>query len=186
MPLWVKMDVILCISVRFVLKLLGHALLLLAGGAYLGFTFVYIFEYDDGIFDISGLEVVAILLFSALLYRHYQYCMRFKSSLWSSISRPLYAFGWLAIVVGIPVITYVYVQNELSRPLEYFETSEGKLLDWFLTLAVLYLSAPCSLKQDDKVDTQSADEPAEQEASPAQNDMPASESFINSSQETMK
>ena len=147
MPVWVKLDALLCLSIGFLLKLTGRGILLLTGAGYLGLQMYGVFEYGDGLFDLSTLEVIALLLFAALIYRHYNYCKRFNSSFWSGLSRPVYAFGWLAFIIGTPLIVFVVIQTELNRSLDIFETSEIKLVEWFLNLVVLYLSAPCSLKQ---------------------------------------
>lgn len=160
MSLWLKIDAVLCISLGFLLKLTGHTLLLLIGAAGLVFTIVGVFEHGDGLFDISGLEVVGLLLFAGLMYRHYRYCKLFRSSFRTSILRPLYAFGWYTLITGIPIICYWIIQSELNRPFRLFETSEIKLLDWMFTLVVLYISAPCKLTSvsDTRAEAKEADQ----------------------------
>ena len=186
MPIWVKIDSVLCFCIGFIFKLIGHAIVLLTGTAYLGLIMAGIFEYGDGIYDISTLEVISILLFFALLYRHYSYCQRFKANLWSSISRPLYAFGWQALIFGIPLITYAVVQYKLGRTLNIYETSEVKILIWAINLIVLYLSAPCILRQKnrDQTDTQTIHEAAKEEPDLVEEDMNSTD--WNNAQEVVK
>lgn len=137
----------LCIMLGW-LKYLG---LWLLGLVLLLASFSKIFEYSEGLADVSWHEWAFLLLMPLLLWRHISYCQYFSTGLWSGLSRLLIAQGLLGVLLffGIGLLMAILVLGE------YFDDSDltfgqenpfVKLVEYGLILLAVYLAAPVSKK----------------------------------------
>lgn len=120
-----------------------------------------IFEYDEGLADISWHEWGFLLLLPLLLWRHARYCQCFAIGFWRGLSRLLIFQGILGIVTlsGTGLLVALLLESEsLDSFLRYMAQGDpiSELVGYGLTLLVVYLAAPAS-----------AGSPASQQAAPA-------------------
>lgn len=148
----------LCIMLGW-LKYLG---LWLLGLVLLLGSFSEIFEYSEGLADVSWHEWGFLLLMPLLLWRHISYCQYFSTGLWSGLSRLLIAQGLLGVLFFFATGLIV----ELLASGEHFDSADlffgqqspfEKLVEYGLTLLAVYLAAPVStvaLSENQKVSAQ--------------------------------
>lgn len=137
----------LCIMLGW-LKYLG---LWLLGLVMLVASFLMIFEYGEGLADISWHEWGFLLLLSLLLWRHVSYCQYFSIGLWNGLSRLLIAQGVLGVlsyfIIG-SLLSLVMASEHLDSFLFSLaqENPIEKLVEYGLILLAVYLAAPVSKK----------------------------------------
>lgn len=135
----------LCIMLGW-LKYLG---LWLLGLVMLVASFLMIFEYGEGLADISWHEWGFLLLLSLLLWRHVSYCQYFSIGLWNGLSRLLIAQGLLGVLLffGIGLLMAILASGEYFDDSDLTFAQENpfvKLVKYGLTLLVVYLATPVS------------------------------------------
>lgn len=137
----------LCIMLGW-LKYLG---LWLLGLVMLLASFSKIFEYSEGLADVSWHEWAFLLLMPLLLWRHISYCQYFSTGLWSGLSRLLIAQGLLGVLYffGIGLLMAILVLGEYVDGSDLTFGQENpfvKLVEYGLILLAVYLAAPVSKK----------------------------------------
>ena len=142
LPIRILLDTFMSRFIKFALRSFV-ALTLAAGGVlYVALFIIGLFEYGDGIHDLSVAEWLTIVAIFALGYRHNRYCKRFGYNLWDAMYKPVLAFGRLCLLVAIPLLCYFIIQQELGRPFGLIESSEMKIFSYLITLLTLYLATP--------------------------------------------
>ncbi len=121
-----------------------------------------IFEYDDGLADLSLLEWGFMPVLALLLWRHIRYCQHFSTGFWRGLSRLLIAQGIMATVGLVILGACATLLAQIEHPDELLrlliqEDPLDKLLAFGCVLLAMYLaipkSAPASLSQPTTVDT---------------------------------
>lgn len=126
------------------LKHFGLSLLGLLGLAWL---LLGIFEYDDGLADISWHEWGFMLLLVLLLWRHVRYCQHFSCGFWRGLTRIIKAQGIMAVTAlsSLALFFLPFQENEnLSESLRQIGQTDpiSELMHFGFVLLVVYLSAP--------------------------------------------
>lgn len=108
-----------------------------------------IFEYGDGLADLSLLEWSLMPLLALLLWRHIRYCQHFGMGFWRGLSRLLIAQGIMAAagMVLLGACAALLAQTEHSDELLRLLIQEDpldKLLTFGMVLLALYLAIPKS------------------------------------------
>lgn len=137
----------LCIMLGW-LKYLG---LWLLGLVMLVASFLLIFEYGEGLADVSWHEWAFLLLMPLLLWRHVSYCQYFSIGLWNGLSRLLIAQGLLGVLFffGIGLLMAILVSGEYFDDSDLTSGQENplvKLVEYGLILLAVYFAAPVSKK----------------------------------------
>lgn len=106
-----------------------------------------IFEYGEGLSDLSLLEWGFMPLLALLLWRHIHYCRHFKTGIWRGLSRLLVFQGVLGVVwlISVGMFTAVLAQTEhLQTFLRYLlqDDPASKLTSFGSILLAVYLAAP--------------------------------------------
>lgn len=136
------------------LEILARTFLWLAGLALLLWLPFGLFEYSEGLADLSRAEWAFMALLLLLLRRHDRYCRHFATGFWRGISRLLISQG-LAVVVLLAALGACLIalgwswtldpdKSSLADQLEVLFYSAG-LLDIVFYAAMLlatYLAAP--------------------------------------------
>lgn len=111
-------------------------------------SFVMIFEYDEGLADVSWHEWGFLLLMPLLLWRHVYYCQHFATGFWRGLSRLLTAQGILCVLFFLGLfLLYLLSAIEHQESFHLYLTQEDpvdKLVNLGLVLLVVYLAAPVS------------------------------------------
>ncbi|GMQ55205.1 hypothetical protein [Halopseudomonas aestusnigri] len=111
-----------------------------------------IFEYEEGLSDLSILEWGFIPLLALLLWRHVHYCKHFTTGFWLGFSRLLICQGVMSalkfLLVGV-VISGLFL---IEHPQELFyslvqESPLDKIITFSSVLVAAYLAAPTSCKK---------------------------------------
>ena len=130
---------------------LKKTLLWLCGLLVLALLPFIIFEYGEGLADMSVLEWGFLLLLSLLTWRHVNYCKHFSTGLWQGVSRLLIVQGLLftieLMIIGLAAI-FLW-QTEYEYLLQHYlriDDPISKLVTYFTILIALYLSAPTAAR----------------------------------------
>lgn len=106
-----------------------------------------VFEYGEGLADISLLEWAFMPLLALLLWRHVRYCRHFATGIWRGLSRLLICQGIMSalglLLVGL--LTAVMVQTDhLQELLSYLTQDDpiSKFVSFSSVLLAAYLAAP--------------------------------------------
>ena len=100
-----------------------------------------IFEYGEGLADVSWHEWGFMLIFALLLWRHVRYCQHFTIGFWSGLSRLLIFQGRL----GAVTLTIFGFEPELAAQFDPLSTAVDpsiELAAFGIVLLLLYLAAP--------------------------------------------
>lgn len=106
-----------------------------------------IFEYNEGVADISWHEWGFFFIMALLLWRHTRYCKHFSVGYWSGLSRLLIAQGTLGVLFFI-CMGLLLMMLSLKGGLANFSFAVlrdhpvGKIAQYSFTLLAVYLSAP--------------------------------------------
>lgn len=132
------------------------------GIASIPWTYVGFFEYKENLWDLSNVEIGYLLLLSAVIYRHISYSIKYKIGLWNAFSRPLFALGFLTLLmlaytgmIAIIITTGTYTDDIdlYTAPSDALVWGDGELyglaqLFWLgVTLLATYLSTPVSYEK---------------------------------------
>lgn len=137
----------LCIMLRWI----KNFSLWLLGAVLLQRSIKMIFEYSEGLADVSWHEWAFLLLMPLLLWRHVSYCQYFSIGLWNGLSRLLIAQGVLGalsyFIIG-SLLSLVLASGHLESFLFSLaqENPIEKLVEYGLILLAIYLAAPVSKK----------------------------------------
>jgi hypothetical protein len=106
-----------------------------------------IFEYGEGLADLSLLEWAFMPLLALLLWRHVHYCQHFATGIWHGLTRLLICQGIMGALglLLIGLLTSVMVQTEhLQTLLSYLAQDDpiSKLVSLGSVLLAAYLAAP--------------------------------------------
>ncbi|MGV8842901.1 MAG: hypothetical protein ACOH2I_06600 [Pseudomonas sp.] len=106
-----------------------------------------IFEYGEGLADISPMEWGFMPLLALLLWRHVRYCRHFTTGIWRGLNRLLICQGIMSalglLLVGL--LTAVMVQTDhLQELLSYLKQDDpiSKFVSFGSVLLAAYLAAP--------------------------------------------
>lgn len=106
-----------------------------------------IFEYGEGLADLSLLEWAFMPLLALLLWRHVRYCQHFTTGIWRGLNRLLICQGIMSalglLLVGL--LTAVMMQTDhLQELLSYLTQDDpiNKLVSFSSVLLAAYLAAP--------------------------------------------
>lgn len=108
-----------------------------------------IFEYDDGLADLSLLEWGFMPVLALLLWRHIRYCQHFSTGFWRGLSRLLIAQGIMATVGLVILGACATLLAQIEHPDELLrlliqEDPLDKLLAFGCVLLAMYLAIPKS------------------------------------------
>lgn len=113
-----------------------------------------IFEYGEGLADLSLAEWIFMPLMLLLLWRHVHYCKHFGTGFWRGFSRLMICLGMLLVVqlafIGMVAGVLAVTDNAemTERGLEAFimflalDDPLGEILNYGLLLITTYLAAP--------------------------------------------
>lgn len=134
----------------------------LLGLLCLGSQLPQVFEYGEGLADISWHEWTFMLLFGLLLWRHIRYCRYFATGFWHGLNRLLMFQGRLAgVALGVLgfLIGFEPLLETPLEPLNAISDPTIELAGFGLVLLVLYLAAPTAAAGS-RPNTMSPSEPA--------------------------
>lgn len=108
-----------------------------------------IFEYGEGLVDLSLLEWSLMPLLALLLWRHIRYCRHFTTGFWRGLGRLLIAQGIIATVGMVLLGAFAALLSNTEHPDELLrlliqEDPLDKLLALGMILLALYLAIPKS------------------------------------------
>ncbi|MDI5885990.1 hypothetical protein ACFO0O_06460 [Cobetia amphilecti] len=130
-----------------VLNAIKTGMLWLIGLMILALLPFAIFEYGEGLADISLLEWAFMALLGLLLWRHVNYCQHFSTGFWKGASRLLISLGIMTVVelvvIGLCEI-FLWQSEYEDLPRNYLLDDDPlvKLATYASLLVALYLSAP--------------------------------------------
>lgn len=106
-----------------------------------------IFEYGEGLSDLSPLEWGFMPLLALLLWRHIRYCRHFSSGFWHGLNRILIFQGVMSVftlaLIGAVIGALLFTEH-LQSFLNYLQSQDpiSKLASFALLLLTVYLAAP--------------------------------------------
>ncbi|MDP2243422.1 hypothetical protein [Pseudomonas sp.] len=144
-----KLDNGLTKGLCLLLRGLKTACLWLAGLLTLASLPLLIFEYGEGLADLSLLEWAFMPLLVLLLWRHIHYCQHFAMGFWRGLSCLLIAQGIMAALSMVLFGAYAAWLAQTEHPDEILrlltqEDPLDKLLAFGMVLLALYLAIPKS------------------------------------------
>lgn len=137
-----------------ILRALKTGFIWLSGLAMIIWLPLIIFEYGDGLADLSSIEWIFMILIGLLIWRHVRYCKHFRSGFWRGLSRLLMCQGLLMtfqlVVIGFVASMLVSFQpadtatDHLREFLQLLMMDDpvSKILNFTLILFATYLAAP--------------------------------------------
>lgn len=142
-----KLDNGLTKGLCLLLGWLKNASLWLVGLLTLTSLPLLIFEYGEGLADLSLLEWGFMPLLVLLLWRYVRYCQHFTTGMWRGLNRLLICQGVMSALglVLIGLLTSVMVQTEHLQELVSYLTQDdpiSKLVNLGSVLLAAYLAAP--------------------------------------------
>ncbi|MDH2373894.1 hypothetical protein QD228_08610 [Cobetia sp. 3AK] len=138
-----------------------------------------IFEYGEGLADMSLLEWAFVVLSGLLVWRHVHYCQHFSTGFWKGASRLLVSLGILTVVelvvIGLCEI-FLWQSEYEALPKQYLLEDDPlvKLATYATLLIALYLAAPTGLRSTATKDEQQDERPS---LSPDEADSATSDTF---------
>lgn len=115
-----------------------------------------IFEYQEGLSDLSLLEWGFIPLLALLLWRHVYYCKHFTTGFWLGFSRLLLCQGVMSALSFLFLGIFISGLLLIEHPQEFFyllvqESPLDKIFTFSSVLIAVYLAAPTSCKKSANV-----------------------------------
>ena len=106
-----------------------------------------IFEYGEGLADLSLLEWGFMPLLALLLWRHSHYCRHFTTGTWRGLSRFLMFQGVMSVLglIIIGLFTFVMAQTENLQEFFHYLLQDdpiSKIVNFGSVLLAAYLAAP--------------------------------------------
>ena len=111
-----------------------------------------IFEYDEGLADLSLLEWLFIPLLALLIWRHIFYCQLFSTGFWRGLSRLLVCQGVMGalglVIIGLLAAFLAQTEN-LQALIRFLQQDDpiSKLVNFSSVLLAAYLAAPTSVPE---------------------------------------
>lgn len=149
-----QLDIGLNRAVGYVLRGLKHLALWLTGLTALIASTCIMFEYGEGLADISQFEWAFMMLVALLAWRHCHYARQFGYGFWLGLARVLTAQGMALItqftLLGVMALLMLWV---MSLPTEWLATADAmndddmafktyEIMGQAMVLLALYLGAP--------------------------------------------
>jgi len=149
-----QLDIGLNHAVSYVLRGLKYLAIWLTGLIALIASICIVFEYGEGLADISLFEWAFMLLAALLTWRHCHYARQFGYSFWRGLARGLTAQGMALItqftLLGIMALLMLWAIN---LPMEWQATADAiddgdmafktyEIIGQAMVLLALYLGAP--------------------------------------------
>lgn len=111
-----------------------------------------VFEYEEGLSDLSILEWGFIPLLALLLWRHVHYCNHFTTGFWLGFSRLLICQGVMSALTLLFVGVFISSLLLIEHPQELFyllvqDSPLNKIITFSSVLIAVYLAAPTSYKK---------------------------------------
>ncbi|MDD2162603.1 hypothetical protein N1078_18750 [Pseudomonas sp. MIL19] len=157
-----KLDTGLTKGLCLLLGWLIHIAIWLVGLLGLAGQAIQIFEYEEGLADVSWLEWSFMLLFALLLRRHVHYCRNFGAGFWSGVNR-LLTFQGRLVCLGLGIFGFaVGFEQELGTSVDLLNTVADpvtELAAFGFVLLALYLAAPTALTESARPITAARVEP---------------------------
>ncbi|MDB1124683.1 hypothetical protein [Vibrio algarum] len=150
--------------VVFVLESLSYLLLLGLGAFSIKFVIESIEEYQEGLSDLSNIEI-AFLFFAFILFRRYLiYCEATSFGWLRQLTTPIVWYGKFSLVCILIGLSFAFLdlKNETDRLAYFIQSNKNylQLLAFVLALVCLYISVPSkSLRTE--VQGASTSEPSE-------------------------
>lgn len=153
-----KLDIGLSKGICLILGALKTGFIWLSGLALIVWLPFIVFEYGDGLVDLSSLEWIFMILMGLLIWRHVRYCKHFGTGFWRGLSRLLICQGLLMtfelVVIGFVASMLVGVKpldtatNNLREFLQFLMMDDpaSKILTFTLILFATYLAPPSGYK----------------------------------------
>lgn len=140
-----KLDIGLSNSLYLLFAWLINALIWLLGLLMLSGQLARIFEYGEGLADVSWHEWAFMLLFGLLLWRHIRYCQHVATGFWRGLSRLLTVQGRLGCVLLTVLGFAIAVEQVQGGSADLVSTAVDpvfELVGLGLALMAVYLAAP--------------------------------------------
>jgi hypothetical protein len=149
-----QLDIGLNHAVGYVLRGLKHLAVWLTGLIALIASICIMFEYGEGLADISQFEWAFMVLAALLVWRHCHYARQFGYGFWRGLARGLTAQGMALItqltLLGVMALLMLWV---MSLPMEWQGTADAmndsdmalktyEIIGQAMVLLALYLGAP--------------------------------------------
>jgi len=152
-PLGVRIDSSIAHFSRTTLYWLSMALLFIAGLASFAMIPFAVFEYGEGLHDVSAHEWFFLVLIALLLWRYWIHCSHFNATFWTRISRIfLFMGGFLFIEIAFYIASVIGGLNaglSYDQALSNADTNFwGEIFSWVGVCLVLYLASPSEMGQD--------------------------------------
>lgn len=152
-PLGIRIDSSIAHFSRRTLYWLSVALLFSAGLASFAMIPFAIFEYGEGLHDISTLEWLFLALTALLLWRYWIHCSHFNATVWTRLSRIfLFMGGFLFIEISVYIASIIWGLNAgltYNHALINADTNFwGEIFSWAGICVVLYLASPSDVRHD--------------------------------------
>lgn len=141
-----KLDNLLTKGFCSLLGGLANTFIWLLGLLVLVGQLIQIFEYGEGLSDVSWAEWGFMLLFVLLLRRHIHYCRHFSTGFWAGLSRLVVFQGRLACA-GLSILGFVVgLESQFGASTDLSSTVDPVMdvTGLGLVLLMLYLAAPTS------------------------------------------
>lgn len=140
-----KLDIGLTKGLCLLLGWFINALIWLLGLLALVGQAMQIFEYGEGLADLSWHECGFMLFFALLLRRHVHYCRYFAAGFWSGVNR-LLTFQGRLVCLGLSIFGFaIGLEQELGTSVDLLSTVADpvtELAAFGFVLLALYLAAP--------------------------------------------
>lgn len=152
-PLGVRIDSSIAHFSRTTLYWLSIALLFIAGLASFAMIPFAVFEYGEGMHDVSTHEWLFLALTALLLWRYWIHCSHFNATVWTRLTRIfLFMGGFLFIEISFYFASVIwglnaglgYDQALINADTEFW----GEVFSWVGICLALYLASPSDVRHE--------------------------------------
>jgi len=130
----------------FILKALIYISLVSMSIAVISFELLNIFEYQDGLSDVSTIEIIFFISFLVLLKRYWVYTKQTSLRWWHIISTPFLWHGKFITAALLCASTIVFIDlfegTEQFKNLLLLEQSYDQIFSFSIILLCLYIAVP--------------------------------------------
>lgn len=130
----------------FIFKALIFIFLVSISITALYFELLNIFEYQDGLSDVSTIEIIFFVSFLVLLKRYWVYTKQTSLRWWHIISSPFLWHGKFItaslLCTSVIVLEYLFQDAEYYKTLMLQEQSYDQILTFGIILLSLYIAVP--------------------------------------------
>lgn len=151
-PLGVRIDSSIAHFSRATLCWLGIAVLFMAGLARLTIIPFSVFEYSDGLHDVSTHEWFFLILTALLLWRYWIHCSYFSATVWTRLTRVFLFIGGFFFIEIAFYFTSVIGGLDANLSFDQALTNADanfwlEVFSWVGLCLVLYLASPSGVRQ---------------------------------------